>query len=179
MFLVVFGSVVGLVTTGVDLVSTRAGDLPPIFKKLEISSKDIIYDLGSGYGNVVFFAEKKIGASAVGLESIFWLYVFCLIKKRLLGSNAKFIHGNFFKHDWASATVLYAYLHPSVMAGVEGKFYKECKPGSLAIIGGFPFPKARPKHIFKTRGIRKFYVYQVERGDDSFNTRQPASFRGL
>jgi len=155
-----FSALLTFLKTGVPPVSTKLAGLASILRQCQISSADTFYDLGSGDGRVVFFAESLTGARAVGFELAFWSYIFSCLKKKLKGSKARFVKSNFFERDWSEATVIYAYLYPHLMSRVEEKFRTECRRGSLAIIRDFPFPNFQPRQIFKSNGVHKIYVYE-------------------
>ncbi len=161
---------------------TAASDIEFTVKKLGITSQDIFYDLGSGDGKVVFIVNKLTGAKCVGFELTWWTHILAKIKSKFIllrpafvktsagrqgyggqeyqNSKLQFKNQNFFKHSWEEATVIYGYLYPPLMGRVEEKFLADCKPGSMAIIRDFPFPKLKPLEIIYRPKNHEIYIYK-------------------
>lgn len=100
-----------------DVVSTYGELLPDsineILTKLKIHQRDVIYDLGSGTGRVCLqiYLEKR--ARCVGIEYIKKRHdtaVKSLEELKAMKKNIRkleFYQGNFLKHKWNDATVVY------------------------------------------------------------------------
>lgn len=105
-----------------------------ICKLAKINSKDIVYDLGCGDGEVLI-ESAKIGARGVGLE-IDPLRVF-IAKIRVYKNNLNkkiFIkRKNFFKEDISEASVIIVYLIPATLKKLLPKFKKELKKGTRIV----------------------------------------------
>jgi hypothetical protein len=145
LVLVVMASAfLGFLLTRVPYVRTDAKDIELIVKKLDLNSKDVFYDLGSGDGKVVFLVERFSGALGKGFELTWWTYIVSKLKSYIFNSRARFFCKDFFKADWSDATVIYGYLYPPLMGRVEEKFKQNCKPGTRAVIRDFPFPNMQP-----------------------------------
>ncbi len=159
LFFVMLSGLIGIVLTRVPFVPTNASDIKFIVEKLNISSRDIFYDLGSGDGKVVFLVEKLSGAKCVGFELTWWTYALSVLRSKLKNQNAKFKNQNFFKHNWAEADYIYAYLFPPLMGRVEKKFLADCKNGSIAIVRDFPFPNLKPIKQYGTAKGHSIFIY--------------------
>jgi hypothetical protein len=143
-------------------VPTSASDIEFAVKKLNISSKDYFFDLGSGDGKVCFLVHRLSGAKCVGFELTWWTHLLAQIKRKALSVKREeldFRNQNFFKQPWAEATVIYGYLYPPLMGRVEEKFLAECRPGSFAVIRDFPFPNLKPKEVIFRPKRHELYVY--------------------
>ena len=154
-------SFLGFVITRVPFVPTAASDVRSIVERVPLSPNDIIYDLGSGNGKVAFMMEQLTGAKTVGFEATLWAHWYARLKKLLIRSGAKFILGNFFKHDWSEATVIYCYLYPSLMTQVGEKILTECRQGTKVIVRDFPIANWQRTDYFRTYGRHEVFVYQV------------------
>lgn len=104
-------------------------------KLANISSKDIVYELGSGDGTFLAIAVKEFGAKGVGIE-IDPLRVFIssmLLRSSILSERVKIIKKNFFDVNIASATVIFVYLVPRVLEKLRPKFLRELRSGTAII----------------------------------------------
>ncbi|KKR76778.1 MAG: hypothetical protein UU21_C0004G0045 [Candidatus Levybacteria bacterium GW2011_GWA2_40_8] len=102
---------------------------------VNLSDKDIIYELGSGEGIVLITAAKEFGAMGVGIEIDplrFYISKF-LVWKNGLGKKIKLKRGNFFEADISSASVVFVYLVPKAINKLLPKFKKELKKGTKII----------------------------------------------
>jgi len=161
LLFVILSEFIAFIRTRVPFVPTHAGDIEFIVKKLKISASDVFYDLGSGNGKVLFLVEKLTGAKAVGFELSWWTILFAKIKGKLKKSNVRFRNQDFFKANWSEANILYCYLYPPLMGRIEEKFINELKPGSIAIIRDFPFPKMAYTEKYYLPKNHEIYVYKI------------------
>lgn len=115
---------------------TTKKDVSQVVCKLaKISSKDILYELGSGNGTTLIVAAKEFGAKCVGIEIDplrFWISKFN-IRQQHLENKIQIKRKNFFDEDLSSATVIYAYLVPKALARLKSKLLKELKPGTKLV----------------------------------------------
>lgn len=151
----------GFIMTRVPFVPTAARDIRAIAERVPMSNTDIIYDLGSGNGKVAFMLEKITGARTVGFEAMLWTHWYAQLKRLLTGSRAKFVRGNFFKHDWSEATVIYCYLYPPLMTQIGKKVLVECSTGTTLIVRDFPIANWQHVDYFRTHGRHEVFVYKV------------------
>lgn len=147
--------------TRVPFVPTPREDIRLIIKSLKIGPQHAFFDLGSGTGKVIFLVEELTQAKTKGFELALWAHLWAKLKKRLTDSRAEFIRGDFFAEDWSEADFLYAYLFPHAMSRVEEKYKSNCKPGAVAIVRDFPFPKSQPFRILTTPPRHKIFIYQI------------------
>jgi hypothetical protein len=160
LLFVISSEFIAFVRTRVPFVPTAAGDIEFIVNKLAIKPGEVFYDLGSGNGKVIFLVEQLSGAKCVGFELSWWTVLFAKIKGLLKKSKAKSKNKNFFKADWSEANYVYAYLFPPLMARVEEKFLKDCKPGSIAIVRDFPFPNLPHSQKYFLPKQHEIYIYR-------------------
>lgn len=158
---IILSSFLSFLITKVPFVPTKKTEIEYILNQIPITKKDCFIDLGSGNGKVVFLVESTTQAKVIGYETTAWTYLWSMIKKFIIKSNAKFYHKNFLNVSWSNASVIYCYLYPHLMGKIENKFCTECKPGSMAIIKDFPFPKKNPEQILRLPKNHEIYIYKI------------------
>jgi 16S rRNA A1518/A1519 N6-dimethyltransferase RsmA/KsgA/DIM1 with predicted DNA glycosylase/AP lyase activity len=136
---------------------------------LELSSGDVVYELGSGDGAFMLALAALVPeATFIGIERNPFLYAAALVRKRFAGDpdNVEFRRGNFFNADLSEANKAYAYLLDTVMYELQPKFEKEFK-GRLAS-RAFPFPHKELSNVVALterigmHGQHLLFVYDFE-----------------
>jgi len=161
LLFIVGSAFLGFVFTRVPFVPTPKGDVEQMVRHLGLSQDDVFYELGSGNGRVVFGVEALSGARAVGYESTLWTHLWASLRKRWRRAKARLVYGNFFKHNWSEATVIYCYLYPPLMSSVGAKVLAECRPGTRVVSRDFPITNLREVGILRTRPHHSLYIYEV------------------
>ncbi|MFN7160676.1 MAG: hypothetical protein ACK4NC_03650 [Candidatus Gracilibacteria bacterium] len=64
---------------------------------LALKAGDTLYDLGSGNGKVLFYAEKTYSVKTIGIEAAFLLVLYTKVVGFFKKSKTHFIHGDFTK----------------------------------------------------------------------------------
>lgn len=105
----------------------------------EVSSDDVVYDLGSGDGRIVLAAAKKYGARGVGIEIDSGLVQKSRVKARQLGvaDRVTFHRGDLFDADLSEATVVMLYLWPNMNNRLRSKLQTELDPGDRVVSHSF------------------------------------------
>lgn len=133
---------------GVPFVPTRARNLDKIFSYLEISAKDVFYDLGSGDGRLPFYINKNYQIKAVGVELNPLLHLFAQLKKKILKRTQVFFYRrNFFNLNLSEATIIYLFLFPEVVEKLYPKFIAECQKGTVIVSHGFKIKRLDSKKV--------------------------------
>lgn len=144
---------------GVPFVPTRQHSLKEVFQPITFGKKDVFFDLGAGDGRLVFFANRRYGIKAVGIELNPILYLYSRFKARVTGNQAvKFYRRNFFDQNLSEATVIYLFLFPEVVNRLYPKFKKECKKGTIIISHGFQIT-ALSSQMVQTLTKKPFSTY--------------------
>lgn len=128
-------------------------------KLLDISSKDVVYELGSGDGEFILTAVKEFHAKkGVGIEIEHTRYLVSLLKKYIRGiNNAEFMREDFKKLKLKEATVVYFYLVPAVIKRIMPKLKNELKPGTRIVSLKYKVPLELKKKDEKN----KLFLYVV------------------
>jgi SAM-dependent methyltransferase len=143
-------------------VPTQDEYIDAFFELAPLSPSDVVYDLGSGDGRLLFAALEKGAGHCVGID-IDPERVNGGMKaaeSRGLDEKCNFIEADVLETDLSSATVILCYLYPTASAALRSKFEKELKPGTRVVMESFPVPgwKIVRFHIIKDR---TFYLYTM------------------
>lgn len=118
----------------VKYVPTPQNVVDVMLEMAHVTSRDTVWDLGSGDGRIPITAARKYGARAVGVE----------IDRQLVAQardNAKeagvadrvwFIEGDLFETDFSGATVVTLFLMPKVNQALIPKL-QALQPGSRVV----------------------------------------------
>lgn len=112
-----------------------------------LKADEKMFDLGSGDGRIVIMAAQKYRADATGIEMVDDLYHQSMEKIRSLGlqKNARIIHGDIFKQDYSSASLVTIYLLPTSNDKVRPLLEKQLKKGTRIVSHDFPFRDWTPE----------------------------------
>jgi ribosomal protein L11 methylase PrmA len=103
---------------------------------LKIAEGAVIYEMGSGWGDFSFAAEKLNPKKITAFElSPIHLY-YSRLKAKFKGARINFFMADFFKADISDADLFYVFLVPKVVERLWQKIKKECRPGTLMILLG-------------------------------------------
>jgi SAM-dependent methyltransferase len=117
--------------TGTELVSL-------MLKTANVTSKDLVYDLGAGDGKIAIAAAKEFGAKAVGIEFNPDMAAFAQRNaiKSGVGHLVNIIRGDIFVEDFSQATVVTLYLLPDLNMQLRPTILK-MKPGTRVVSHAF------------------------------------------
>jgi SAM-dependent methyltransferase len=130
-----------------------------------VTSKDVIYDLGSGDGRIPITAAKKYGARGVGID---------IDPERITEANAnaikegvtdkvKFRNEDIFEADFKDATVITLYLLPGLNEKLIPKL-KALRPGTRIVSHAFRMGSADawPEEKSQEVGGKMIYYWTVK-----------------
>ena len=115
----------------------------------EVTSEDVVYDLGSGDGRIVILAAQKYGARGVGIELQPQLVEVArqVARDAELENRVTFIEGDLFTADIRDATVVTLYLSPGINRDLEPKLKRELRPGTRVVSHQFPIGEWKPEKV--------------------------------
>jgi SAM-dependent methyltransferase len=128
-------------TPDIHFNPTRHAIADAMLQLAGVTAQDVVYDLGSGDGRIPIIAAQKYGARGVGIE----------IDPRLVtqswgnANDAEVAHrvmfkvGDLFEADLSGATVVTAYLSPSIMKRLMPKL-RALAPGTRIVSHQFAMP---------------------------------------
>ncbi len=128
----------------------------------EVTSKDIVYDLGCGDGRIVIAAAKEFGARGVGIDIDPQRIAESRENARKAGvlGRVKFRNEDLFEADIREATVVTLYLWPWVNLKLRPKLLKELKPGTRVVSHSHDMGDWPPEREVEVNGHR-IYLWRI------------------
>ena len=148
----------------VIFVPTPQEVVDAMLKVAKVTSKDVIYDLGSGDGRIPITAAKQFGARGVGID---------IDPQRVAEANAnakdagvtdkvKFLNQDLFTTNIGEATVVTLYLLPSLNVKLMPKLKSELRPGTRIVSHAFDMMgEWAPEQELDVNG-RKVYYWRIK-----------------
>jgi SAM-dependent methyltransferase len=127
----------------IDTMLTVAGTTP----------SDLVYDLGSGTGDIVITAAGSFGAQATGIEideDLVALSAARLVEHSVV-PRARILRGDFLEVDLAPATVVTLYQLPAVNDLLRPLLQAQLRPGARVVSLDFPVPGWEPRRVVTSR----------------------------
>lgn len=132
----------------------------------EVQPEDIVYDLGSGDGRIVFAAASRHGCRGVGIEIDAELV--SLSKGTAVGAGldglVTFRQGDLFEADFSEATVVMLYLWEEVNRRLAPLLVEQLAPGTRVVSHRFEIPDWRPIASRRVGG-REVFLYVIGRSE--------------
>jgi len=146
---------------GAPYVATPRQTVRQMLELAEVGSQDVVYDLGSGDGRVLWIAAQEFGARAVGVEIDPFRYAWTrlLIQFKRLHQQVQVIRADFFKVDLSSATVVTTYLLRDTNRKLMKKLAHELPPGARVVSRKYIFPDW---DLVREDLVEELYVYRME-----------------
>jgi SAM-dependent methyltransferase len=115
----------------------------------DVTSTDVVYDLGSGDGRLVVAAAQLFGARGVGVELDAGLISQSNENAHRAGVSDRvtFLWRDFFATDIGPATVVTLYLSEDTNLRLRPKLLRELKPGARVVSHAFTMADWRPDRI--------------------------------
>jgi 16S rRNA G966 N2-methylase RsmD len=133
----------------VRFVPTETEDIEALFDLAPVSASDVVYDLGSGDGRLVFAALDKGAGRAVGIELNPELVSQAreAAKKLGLEGRASFIVADVVEADLSNASVVFCYLIDAASVALKARFERELRPGTRVVMESFPIKGWQPDRM--------------------------------
>jgi precorrin-6B methylase 2 len=139
-------------------VPTPQNVVEAMLKMANVTSSDVVYDLGSGDGRIPITAAQKYGARAVGIdidpERI--KEASANLAKANVSDKVRFLNQDLFETDLRPATVITLYLLPSLNQKLIPKL-KQLKPGTRIVSHSFDMGTEWPPE--KTEDVQGRMIY--------------------
>lgn len=144
----------------IGFIPTPPDEIECFFELAPMSSSDVVYDLGSGDGRLLFTALDKGAGRAVGVELDPERVRAAseTAKSKGLQDRVIFLQADVMDVSLADASVVLCYLCLAASATLRPKFESELKPGTRVVMETFPIPGWKPARI-TARGWKQFYLY--------------------
>jgi ubiquinone/menaquinone biosynthesis C-methylase UbiE len=143
-------------------IPTQPEFIEPFFELCPVSSSDVVYDLGSGDGRLLFAAAERGAGRCVGIDidPDRVLVSREATEKEGLANRISFIEADVIDVNLSGASVIFCYLFPSASTALKPKFEKELKPGTRVVMESFPVPGWEVDRVNETNG-RYYYFYTM------------------
>jgi SAM-dependent methyltransferase len=143
-------------------VPTLDGLVMPMLELAAVTSADVVYDLGSGDGKIPIWAARKFGARAVGIEYDAKLSALAQRNAERAGvtDRVKMIHGDIFKEDFSSATVLTLYLGQALNEKLQPRILA-MRPGTRVVSNSFDMGTWEPERTVRLPDQNPLFLWIV------------------
>lgn len=143
----------------ISFIPTPPSHVNGFFQLVNVSSSDVVYDLGCGDGRLLFAALEKGARRAVGIELDPEPLATAReeAKKRGVQDRVAFHQADIMSVNLSDATIVFTYLCSAAALALKDKFEKELKPGTKVVMEMFPIPGWKPRRVIE-RGT-DFYLY--------------------
>ena len=124
----------------ISFVPTPLEDIDTFFELAPVTSSDVVYDLGSGDGRLLFAALEKGAGKAIGVEldPAHVREARETAKKKGMERRVTFLKADVMDVNLSDATLVFCYLFTTASAALKPKFAAELKPGTRIVIESFP-----------------------------------------
>ena len=133
----------------ISFIPTPYEDIDSFFDLVPLAPSDVVYDLGSGDGRLLFAALEKGAGRAVGVElnpDHIQRAKETAASKGLEG-RITFLPADVMDVNLADATVVLCYLFTTASTALKPKFEKELKVGTRVVMESFPVPGWNPAKV--------------------------------
>jgi ubiquinone/menaquinone biosynthesis C-methylase UbiE len=143
-------------------VPTHLDCLDIFFDLAPVTLSDIVYDLGSGDGRLLFEALEKGAGNCVGIDLDSKLISAAReeAENKKVANRITFIEDDILNVNLSKASVIFYYLFPSASAALRPKFEKELKTGTRIVVEDFEIPGWKPVEV-RRKGYSAFYLYHM------------------
>ena len=117
-------------------VPTEQEDVPRMLRLAGLKDGDMVYDLGSGDGRIVFEAAKmnpNVRGRGIEIDEKLVKQSRLVAETSGLAGRVEFLHQNAFDADLAEADVIAMWLWPEVMRMLRPKILAEARPGTRIV----------------------------------------------
>lgn len=137
-----------------------------ILRLANVTTDDVVYDLGSGDGRILIAAARDRGARGVGVEIDPALVAQSAERARRLGlaHRLSFRQQDLFEADLTPATVVTLYLSPDLNRRLRPKLLRELRPGARVVSHSFDmgdWVPSRTLQVSSNEGSHTLYLWVV------------------
>ena len=130
----------------VGFIPTPCGDIEAFFELAPVSPSDVVYDLGSGDGRLLFAALDNGAGRAMGVE----LDPECVraaretARRKGLEDRITFLEADVMEVSLTDASLVLCYLSSMASSALKPKFESELKSGTRVVMKTFAVPGWKP-----------------------------------
>jgi cyclopropane fatty-acyl-phospholipid synthase-like methyltransferase len=147
----------------VIFVPTPPEVVAAMLKLAGVTSKDVVYDLGCGDGQIVTAAARDFGATAVGIDinPVRVKEANERVTKAGVQDKVKILNEDLFTANISQASVVTLYLLQTLNEKLIPKLNQELKPGTRIVSQTFTMGDAYPPEKTVTAGYTSVYLWTV------------------
>ena len=129
-----------------------------MLRMAQVTSSDLVFDLGAGDGKIAIAAAKKFGARAVGIEynPDMARHAQGNVEKAGVAGKARIIQGDIFATDFSQATVVTMYLLPALNLKLRPTLLA-MRPGTRVVSHSFTMEDWEPDETSSMDGRRAYF----------------------
>ena len=129
-----------------------------MLRMAQVTSNDLVYDLGAGDGKIAIAAAKKFGARSVGIEYDVAMAKHAQgnVEKAGVAGRARIIPGDIFAADFSQATVVTMYLLPGLNMKLRPTLLA-MRPGTRVASHSFTMEDWEADEISSMDGRRAYF----------------------
>ena len=143
----------------VRFVGTPQSVVDAMLELAEVTSSDVVYDLGSGDGRIPITAARTYGARGVGIEIDPLLIRRSLenLAKSGVGDRVRFVNQDLFEANITEATVVTLFLLPRLNLELMPKLKRDLRPGTRIVSHQFTMGETWPPE--RSRDVDGLMIY--------------------
>ncbi len=132
-------------------------------KLAKISSKDFVYELGSGDATFLVTVARKFGAKCMGVEidPVRHLTAWLNVRINKVTDKVTLRKDNFLNVNLSKATIVFVYLVPRVLEKIKPKLFKELKRGTKVISYRYKFEEDKNIKLIGQDKKNEMYLYRI------------------
>ena len=144
----------------ISFIPTLHEEIDRFFELAPVSSSDVVYDLGSGDGRLLFTALDKGAGRAVGVELNLEHIRTAeeTAKSKGVEDRITFVEGDVMEVSLSDATLVLCYLSTNASTALKPRLESELKPGTRVVMETFPVPGWKAVRTLD-KGYKHFYLY--------------------
>lgn len=146
----------------VHFVPTEAAMVRAMLRVAQVSSEDVVYDLGCGDGRIVIAAIKQYGAArgvCVDIDPVRIAESKRNADTAGVRKRIRFHEGDLFEMDLKDATVVTLYLLPALNERLRPKLFRELRPGTRIVSNSFDMGDWKADSVLKANPASQFFNY--------------------
>jgi cyclopropane fatty-acyl-phospholipid synthase-like methyltransferase len=151
-------------TPDVIYVPTPPAVVDAMLKLANVTSTDVVYDLGCGDGRIPIAAAQKYGARGVGIDIDPVRIAEANENAKAAGvtDKVRFLNQDLFTSDFKEATVVTLYLLPSLNEKLMPKLKAELKPGTRIVSHAFDMGTTWPAERREEVAGKTIYFWTIK-----------------
>ena len=152
---------------GLPFAPSRKEAVQRMIELADIRESDVVFDLGSGDGRLVFAAAEK-SQQVYGIEGSWVVFAWARLRQKWFSAKGQFIQANMFKTDLRNADVILCFLTEPLMRRFKQKFERELKDGCRVVSQNAPVQGWTPNQVVRLKkGYRLLppdvYLYKIRK----------------